>query len=263
MNESSQLPASNRQRPPLIEISGVSKEFRGGTRALNNVNLSVAQGEVVVVLGPSGSGKSTLIRCINGLESTTSGEITIGGRPVTGRPDRHWRDVRLKVGMVFQNYALFPHLNVLRNITLAPLRAGILSREEAEEEARRLLHMVGLSAKVHAPVSSLSGGQQQRVAICRALAMRPQAILFDEPTSALDPEMVGEVLSVMRRLAQDGITMICVTHEMGFARSAADRVVFMDKGEIVEIDSPDSFFAAPKSERGRRFLDLIVRHDDK
>ena len=246
----------------LIEVSDLCKEFRGGIRALNNVNLSLAKGEVVVVLGPSGSGKSTLIRCINGLEETTSGTIRVSGRQVNGGSERSWRQVRLDVGMVFQNYALFPHLNVLRNITLAPMRAGLMNRAEAEAEARRLLKMVGLSDKETAPVSALSGGQQQRVAICRALAMKPKVILFDEPTSALDPEMVGEVLAVMRRLAEEGTTMICVTHEMGFAKSAADRVVFMDQGEIVEIAGPEEFFRAPKAERSRRFLELIIRHND-
>ena len=244
---------------PLIEVSSLSKEFRGGIRALSNVDLSVAKGEVVVVLGPSGSGKSTLIRCINGLEETTSGTIRIAGEKVNGHSERSWRKVRLEVGMVFQNYALFPNLNVLRNITLAPVRAGVMKRPEAETEARRLLKLVGLADKERSPVAALSGGQQQRIAICRALAMRPKAILFDEPTSALDPEMVGEVLAVMRRLAEDGMTMICVTHEMGFAKSAADRIVFMDKGEIVEVAKPDDFFSAPKAERSRRFLELIAR----
>ncbi|MCP1201015.1 amino acid ABC transporter ATP-binding protein [Notoacmeibacter sp. MSK16QG-6] len=247
---------------PLIEISNVSKEFRGGIRALNNVDLTVAKGEVVVVLGPSGSGKSTLIRCVNGLEEASSGSIRIAGEPVNGHSERSWRKVRLEVGMVFQNYALFPHLNVLRNITLAPIRAGVMRRTDAEAEARRLLKMVGLSEKETAPVSSLSGGQQQRIAICRALAMKPKAILFDEPTSALDPEMVGEVLAVMRKLAEEGITMICVTHEMGFAKSAADRIVFMDKGEVVEIAKPEEFFKSPKAERSRQFLELISRHND-
>lgn len=244
---------------PLIEISSLCKEFGGGIRALTNVDLTVSKGEVVVVLGPSGSGKSTLIRCINGLEDTTSGSIRVGGNQVSGGSQSSWRKVRIKVGMVFQNYALFPHLNVLSNITMAPLRAGVMRRDEAKTEARRLLKLVGLEDKETAPVASLSGGQQQRIAICRALAMKPSVILFDEPTSALDPEMVGEVLSVMRHLADQGITMICVTHEMGFAKSAADRIVFMDQGEIVEIGKPDDFFSAPKAERSRRFLELITR----
>lgn len=246
---------------PLIEISALSKEFRGGIQALRDVNLTVNPGEVVVVLGPSGSGKSTLIRCINGLEATTGGTIRVDGQQVSNISERRWRKVRLNVGMVFQNYALFPHLNVLKNITLAPRRAGIMRRTEAEDEARRLLNLVDLADKETAPVASLSGGQQQRVAICRALAMQPKVLLFDEPTSALDPEMVGEVLAVMKRLAEEGITMICVTHEMGFARSAADRVIFMDQGEIVEMAPPDVFFTAPKAERSRRFLELIARHD--
>jgi ABC-type polar amino acid transport system ATPase subunit len=244
---------------PVIEVAGLCKEFRGGVRALTNIDLSVAKGEVVVILGPSGSGKSTLIRCINGLEETTSGTIRISGQQVTGNSQRNWRGVRLDVGMVFQNYALFPHLNVLRNISLAPVRAGRMSRQEAETEARRLLAMVGLSDKENSYAASLSGGQQQRIAICRALAMKPKVILFDEPTSALDPEMVGEVLGVMRRLADDGTTMICVTHEMGFARSAAHRIVFMDRGEIVEAGPPSEFFVAPRTDRGRRFLS-IIRH---
>jgi ABC-type polar amino acid transport system ATPase subunit len=242
---------------PLIEVTSLCKTFKGGVRALNNVSLSVAIGEVVVVLGPSGSGKSTLIRCINGLEETTTGTISVAGAQVNGGSSRSWRKLRLEVGMVFQNYALYPHLKVLRNITLAPTRAGIMSGVEADTEARRLLEMVGLADKENAPVASLSGGQQQRIAICRALAMKPKVILFDEPTSALDPEMVGEVLAVMRRLADEGITMICVTHEMGFAKSAADRIVFMDKGEIIEISEPGEFFRAPKAERSRKFLELI------
>lgn len=211
------------------------------------------------MLGPSGSGKSTLIRCINGLEDSTSGTIQVAGQKVNGSSQRNWRKVRIEVGMVFQNYELFPHLNVLRNITISPQRAGLMVRKEAEQEARRLLEIVGLLDKENSPVNSLSGGQQQRVAICRALAMKPKVILFDEPTSALDPEMVGEVLAVMRRLAGEGITMICVTHEMGFAKSAADRIVFMDAGEIVEIAKPDEFFCAPKTDRSRRFLELLNR----
>ncbi|KJF65339.1 amino acid ABC transporter ATP-binding protein [Rhizobium nepotum] len=245
----------------LIAVAGLCKEFRGGIKALTNIDLAIGKGEVVVLLGPSGSGKSTLIRCINGLETTTSGTISVGGVQVSGGSERSWRQVRLEVGMVFQNYALFPHLNVLSNITLAPVRSGLMRRAEAEVEARRLLDLVGLADKEKAPVASLSGGQQQRIAICRALAMKPKVILFDEPTSALDPEMVGEVLSVMRRLAEQGVTMICVTHEMGFARSAADRIVFMDRGEIVETGTPQEFFSAPRTERSRRFLELIARHD--
>ena len=245
---------------PLIELTSVSKEFRNGVRALSNIDLSVSKGEVVVILGPSGSGKSTLIRCVNGLEVATSGTIRITGHQAKISSRRSWRKVRLDVGMVFQNYALFPHLDVAKNIMLAPVRAGIMSRNEAKIEMHRLLEMVGLADKEKSPVSALSGGQQQRVAICRTLAMKPKAILFDEPTSALDPEMVGEVLAVMKRLANDGITMICVTHEMGFAKSAADRIVFMDKGEIVESAPPAEFFGAPKAERSRQFLDLIARH---
>ncbi len=246
---------------PLINVSALCKEFRGGVKALRNVNLTISRGEVVVVLGPSGSGKSTLIRCINGLEATTSGTISVGGVQVSQGSERSWRKVRLEVGMVFQNYSLFPHLNVLGNITLAPVRSGLMRRAEAEQEARRLLDLVGLSSKEKAPVASLSGGQQQRIAICRALAMKPKVVLFDEPTSALDPEMVGEVLSVMRRLAEQGVTMICVTHEMGFAKSAADRVIFMDRGEIIETGTPAEFFNSPRTERGRKFLELIARHD--
>lgn len=245
----------------VIEVLGLNKEFRGGIKALNNVNLSVSKGEVVVVLGPSGSGKSTLIRCINGLENTTAGTIQVDGRQVNGSSERAWRKVRLSVGMVFQNYALFPHFNVLKNITLAPLRAGVMNRDEAESEAYRLLDLVGLTDKAKAPVASLSGGQQQRIAICRALAMKPKIILFDEPTSALDPEMVGEVLAVMRRLADEGVTMICVTHEMGFAKSAADTIVFMDQGEIIEVAPPQKFFTSPESERSRKFLKLITKHN--
>ncbi|WP_172327264.1 amino acid ABC transporter ATP-binding protein [Mangrovicoccus sp. HB161399] len=247
-------------QPPLIETAALCKEFRGGIRALRKVDLKVAKGEVVVILGPSGSGKSTLIRCVNGLETITSGAVVVEGRRVDGHGPRRWRQTRLEIGMVFQNYALFPHLDVMGNITLAPCRAKLMGRAEAEEEAMRLLGIVGLTDKARAPVASLSGGQQQRVAICRALAMKPKGMLFDEPTSALDPEMVGEVLATMRRLAEEGMTMICVTHEMGFAREVADRVVFMDRGEIVEEGTPAQFFSAPRTERARQFLDLIMRH---
>lgn len=235
------------------------KEFRAGVQVLKGIDLAVEAGEVVVILGPSGSGKSTLIRCINGLETITSGSIRIEGRAVESATEAEWRKVRLQVGMVFQNYALFPNLSVLRNISLAPIRAGLMTRPAAEAEARRLLATVGLADKETAYGAALSGGQQQRVAICRALAMKPKAILFDEPTSALDPEMVGEVLGVMRRLAESGTTMICVTHEMGFARNAANRVVFMDQGEVVEVAPPEQFFACPSTERSQRFLNMIQK----
>ena len=246
---------------PVIEVSALTKRFANGVAALDGVDLSIHRGEVVAVLGPSGSGKSTLIRCMNGLETITSGSVVVEGERVDGFRERRWRKVRRELGMVFQNYALFPHLDVRTNVTLAAIRAGVLKRSEAEARARELLAIVGLEDKLHARVVELSGGQQQRVAICRALAMKPDAMLFDEPTSALDPEMVGEVLTTMRRLAAEGMTMVVVTHEVGFAREVADRVVLMEAGRIVEIAPPSTFFTSPSSPRTKRFLDLILRHD--
>jgi polar amino acid transport system ATP-binding protein len=242
---------------PRIRIVEVSKRFRGGVEALRNTSLTVDRGEVVLVIGPSGSGKSTLLRCINRLETLTSGEIWIDDDCVS---DRHAdiRRIREEVGMVFQSFNLFPHLTALGNITIAPRIVKKLPKEEAEQQGRALLERVGLSEKERAYPDQLSGGQQQRVAIARALAMNPKVMLFDEPTSALDPEMIKEVLDVMLQLAQEGMTMLVVSHEMGFARAAADKVVFMDNGEVIESGPPDQLFTRPREERTRRFLDHIL-----
>lgn len=243
---------------PLIRFDAVAKDF-GPFRALNGIDLAVARGERVVVCGPSGSGKSTLIRCINGLEQIDAGRITVDG--VTLEPGgRGARQVRGKVGMVFQQFNLFPHLTVLQNLTLGPMRARGLSRAEAEEAAHRYLARVRIPEQADKYPRQLSGGQQQRVAIARSLCMDPRIMLFDEPTSALDPEMINEVLDVMTELAQTGMTMIVVTHEMGFARRVADRVVFMDAGEIVEQAPPERFFTAPESQRCRDFLQKLLHH---
>ncbi len=242
--------------PPVIAVSGLSKQF-GGIPVLKGIDIGVSAGEVVVVIGPSGSGKSTLIRCINGLVKPDAGEISIEGRPIDIHHEAGWQQLRVDVGMVFQDYALFPHLSVLRNMTLAPVRRGRADGPAAEAEARRLLARVGLADKAEAYPSELSGGQQQRVAIVRALAMRPKAILFDEPTSALDPETIVDVLDVMKGLARDGVTMIVVTHEMGFAREVADRVIFMAEGRIVEQGPPAAIFGSPREERTQRFLQSV------
>jgi ABC-type polar amino acid transport system, ATPase component len=239
---------------PVISARGLVKSYKG-MRALDNVDADVLPGEVLVVIGPSGSGKSTFIRCLNGLELVDQGVVRIHEREVRTR--KEWQLMRRRIGMVFQDYSLFPHMTVLRNICLAPVRAGISSRDEAESHARRMLDRVGLAHKADAYPVELSGGQQQRVAIVRALAMKPEAILFDEPTSALDPETIGEVLAVMRELASDGMTMVVVTHEMGFAKEVADRVIFMDRGRIVESGPPEKLFAAPTETRTRDFLDMI------
>jgi polar amino acid transport system ATP-binding protein len=240
----------------FIEIKKAVKTF-GKLQALNGVDLSVQKGEVVLIIGPSGSGKSTLLRSINRLERLDSGSITIDGESVTdeGSDIRH---IRQEVGMVFQSFNLFPHLKVVDNITLSPTTVLKKSKEEALENARRLLAKVGLSEKEHAWPDELSGGQQQRVAIARALAMNPKVMLFDEPTSALDPEMIKEVLDVMTDLAREGMTMLIVSHEMGFARAAADRIIFMDSGQIVEEAPPETFFTSPKEDRTRRFLEHIL-----
>jgi polar amino acid transport system ATP-binding protein len=239
-----------------INIRNAVRHF-GSVHALNGVSLDVHQGEVVLVIGPSGSGKSTLLRAVNRLETLTSGEIRIDDDSVTG-PGADIRLIREEVGMVFQSFNLFPHLTALENITLAPVKVRKVARDRAEREARELLKRVGLSDKEQAYPGKLSGGQMQRVAIARALAMKPKVMLFDEPTSALDPEMVKEVLDVMTDLAREGMTMMVVSHEMGFARAAADRVVFMDEGEVVEIASPDELFDSPKEERTRTFLNHIL-----
>ena len=241
---------------PLIRVRSLVKTFQG-VRALDGVDFEVAQGEVVVVIGQSGSGKSTLIRCLNGLVEPDAGEIRLGGEAVDTHSQADWRRLRQRVGMVFQDYSLFPHLTVTRNITLAPVRTGRATQAEADALARQLLVRVRLPEKADAYPAELSGGQQQRVAIARALAMRPEAMLFDEPTSALDPELVGEVLEAIRGLARDGLTMIVVTHEMQFAREVGTRVVFMDGGRIVEDRPSADFFTAPRHERAREFLRRI------
>lgn len=239
---------------PVISARGVVKNY-GSMRALDDVSTEVARGEVVVIIGPSGSGKSTFIRCLNGLEEINDGRVEIGGRHIATRRD--WQVARRRIGMVFQDYSLFPHLSVMRNICLAPIRAKIGTRAEIEKHAMELLERVGLAHKADGFPVELSGGQQQRVAIVRALAMKPDAILFDEPTSALDPETIGEVLAVMKELARDGMTMVVVTHEMGFAREVADRVIFMDRGRVVETGSPEQIFSEPREDRTKAFLDMI------
>ncbi|MDR7866389.1 MAG: amino acid ABC transporter ATP-binding protein [Sporomusaceae bacterium] len=242
----------------MIELKRVSKNF-GPLAVLKNVSLTVAAGEVVVVIGPSGSGKSTLLRTINGLETIREGEITVDGISVHSGP-QNLHKARQLTGMVFQQFNLFNHKNVLDNITMGPIHVQGKTRSEAEDIALKLLSRVGLPEKARTYPSRLSGGQQQRVAIARALAMRPKVMLFDEPTSALDPEMIAEVLDVMKGLVKDGMTMIVVTHEMGFAREVADRVIFMDEGAIVEQSPPAEFFAAPKNERTKLFLSKVLNH---
>ncbi|MBD8612568.1 amino acid ABC transporter ATP-binding protein [Pseudomonas putida] len=241
----------------VIEIERLDK-FYGPFQALSDINLTVAQGEVVVILGPSGSGKSTLIRCINLLEPYQGGDIRVSGQRVeTGAK---LAGIRCEVGMVFQNFNLYPHLTVLANVALAPVRVRGMNRRDAQERARLLLEKVGMAAHADKYPSQLSGGQQQRVAIARTMAMEPRVILFDEPTSALDPEMVGEVLDVMQNLARSGVTMIVVTHEMGFARKVADRVIFMETGRIIEQNAPQAFFTAPQEPRTQAFLQAILHH---
>ena len=243
---------------PMIEMSGVSKSF-GDFRALDSVDLRVGAAEKVVICGPSGSGKSTLIRCISQLERHEAGRIVVDGVELTD--DRASRArAPSEVGMVFQQFNLFPHLTVMQNLTLAPIEARGMAPDEARELALQYLARVHIPEQADKYPGQLSGGQQQRVAIARSLCMRPRIMLFDEPTSALDPEMIGEVLDVMADLARDGMTMICVTHEMGFARKVADSVIFMDRGKIVERAAPTEFFSAPKSERCREFLGRILNH---
>src|SRR6266436_7157650 len=241
-----------------IEFKGVNKWF-GEHHVLVDVDLKITPGEVVVVCGPSGSGKSTLIRCVNRLEPIQKGEILVYGAPITG-PGVNLSKLRAEVGMVFQSFNLFPHMTVLENIMLAPMKVKGLGRGEAEKIARDLLARVRIPDKADRHPANLSGGQQQRVAIARALAMQPRIMLFDEPTSALDPEMINEVLDVMTDLAREGMTMMVVTHEMGFARRVASRVVFMDYGKIVEVQKPEAFFAAPQSDRAKDFLSKILTH---
>lgn len=241
---------------PFISIRGARKTY-GKVEALRGVDLDISKGEVVLIIGPSGSGKSTLLRSVNRLERLDSGTIYIDGDCVTDEK-ADIRQIREEVGMVFQSFNLFPHLSVMENIVLAPTTVKKVSAVEAEETALRLLKKVGLTDKAHAYPDQLSGGQQQRVAIARALAMNPKVMLFDEPTSALDPEMIKEVLDVMTALAREGMTMLVVSHEMGFARAAANRVIFMDQGQIIESAPPDEFFTNPKEDRTKRFLEHIL-----
>ena len=241
----------------LIRVEDVHKVFGGALHALNGVTTEIRKGEVVVIVGPSGSGKSTFLRSLNLLEVPTSGHIYFEGVDITDKKvdiDQH----RQKMGMVFQHFNLFPHKTILENITLAPIKVLKKSREEAEKQAMELLQLVGLEEKAHSYPSQLSGGQKQRIAIVRSLAMEPDVMLFDEPTSALDPEMVGEVLDLMKQLARDGMTMVVVTHEMGFAREVGTRVIFMDAGQIREEAEPEEFFTNPKEPRLREFLSKVL-----
>ncbi|GAA0204911.1 amino acid ABC transporter ATP-binding protein [Selenomonas dianae] len=239
----------------MIEIKGLRKSF-GSDEVLKGIDLSIAEKEVVVIIGPSGSGKSTLLRCMNHLEEPTAGEVVVDG--ITLSSEANINKVREEVGMVFQRFNLFPHMTVLENIMLAPMKVKHIARAAAEKTARELLGRVGLAEKAEAYPDNLSGGQQQRVAIARALAMRPKVMLFDEPTSALDPEMVGEVLDVMRALAAEGMTMVIVTHEMGFAREVGDRLLFVDEGRIIESGPPREVFEHPQEERTRSFLSKVL-----
>ncbi|TCP87773.1 polar amino acid transport system ATP-binding protein/general L-amino acid transport system ATP-binding protein [Rhizobium sp. PP-CC-2G-626] len=244
--------------PAIISIRGLTKAY-GTFTVLHGIDLDIAEGEVVCVIGPSGSGKSTLIRCINHLEAfSADSTITVDGIRVA--PGKALAKVRAEVGMVFQSFNLFPHMTVLKNVMLAPMRVRGTVKAEAERKARDLLARVGIGEQAEKFPAQLSGGQQQRVAIARALAMEPRVLLFDEPTSSLDPEMVGEVLDVMRKLAGTGVTMIIVTHEMGFARQVADRVIFMDSGRLVEAGTPEQIFDSPRQERTRSFLRAVLNH---
>jgi polar amino acid transport system ATP-binding protein len=240
----------------VIRINRLCKDF-GTNRVLKGITNEIKKGEVVVVIGPSGSGKSTFLRCMNLLEMPTAGEITFGGQSITD-PKIDINKIRTKIGMVFQQFNLFPHKTVAENIMISPLLVKKVPKEEAYNKAIALLNRVGLIAKENAYPSSLSGGQQQRIAIARALAMEPEVMLFDEPTSALDPEMVGEVLTVMKQLANDGMTMVIVSHEMGFAREVGDRILFMDEGQILEEGPPDQLFTYPKNARTREFLSKVL-----
>ena len=249
----------------IVEMKSLNK-FYGSHHVLKDIDLSVDRGEVVVVIGASGSGKSTLIRCVNGLEMYQNGSLLVDNYQMPVEEDRklggesELANIRKGVGMVFQQFNLFPHKTVVENITIAPMRVRKKTRAEAEATALNLLDRVGLKAHADKYPGQLSGGQQQRVAIARSLAMEPHLMLFDEPTSALDPEMIGEVLDVMRELAADGMTMMIVTHEMGFAREVADRIVYIDQGQILEIGRPDSFFDNPQNERARTFLTRVLKH---
>lgn len=242
----------------MIEFRNVNKHY-GQFQVLKHIDLSIQQGEVVVVVGPSGSGKSTLLRCINRLETITDGELYVGEAKLHEKKT-DVNKLRRDIGMVFQHFNLYPHMSVLDNITLAPMKVLKVSKEEAQKTATRYLEKVGIPEKAQAYPSELSGGQQQRVAIARGLAMKPKIMLFDEPTSALDPEMIGEVLDVIKGLAHEGMTMVVVTHEMGFAREVADRIVFMDQGQIVEESEPEQFFSSPREERAQLFLKRLLQH---
>lgn len=240
----------------MIKVEKLEKSF-GKLKVLNGIDEHISQGEVVVVIGPSGSGKSTFLRCLNLLEEATGGEIYLDGERINA-PKVNINRVRQKMGMVFQHFNLFPHLTILDNITLAPIKLKKMTKEEAQKEGMRLLKKVGLEDKAKAYPAQLSGGQKQRVAIARALAMNPEVMLFDEPTSALDPEMVGEVLNVMKELAESGMTMVIVTHEMGFAREVASRVLFFDQGVVMESGTPQEIFSNPKNERTKEFLSKVL-----
>ncbi|WP_284140861.1 amino acid ABC transporter ATP-binding protein [Virgibacillus sp. LDC-1] len=239
----------------MINVNNLTKKF-GKTTVLNNISTSINRGEVVAIIGPSGSGKSTFLRCLNQLEQPSSGEIWINGKEIAQEKNKEL--IRKNIGMVFQHFHLFPHMTVLKNITYAPQTVKKISESEAKENALELLKKVGLSEKAETFPNRLSGGQKQRVAIARALAMEPEIMLFDEPTSALDPEMVKEVLDVMKDLANTGMTMVIVTHEMGFAREVADRILFLDEGQLMEDEKPDSFFTHPNTERAQAFLEKIL-----
>ena len=252
------MTTENQSKEVIISVRGLTKHFNGGElKALRGVDTDVHRGEVLVVIGPSGSGKSTFLRCLNLLEMPTEGVITFEGVDITD-PDVNINIHRQKMGMVFQHFNLFPHMTVLKNMTIAPIQLLKKSKEEAEQKAMSLLERVNLKDRADAYPSQLSGGQKQRIAIVRALCMEPQVMLFDEPTSALDPEMVGEVLDVMKELARSGMTMVCVTHEMGFAREVGDRVLFFDEGKIVEEGTPAEIFSAPKEQRTKDFFSKIL-----
>ena len=240
----------------MIDVKNLTKSF-GDLEVLKGVSQHIEKGERVVLIGPSGSGKSTFLRCLNLLETPTGGEIVFEGQSITDEKC-DINKIRQKMGMVFQHFNLFPNMTILKNITLAPVRTGLMSKEQAEKQAMELLRRVGLEDKANSYPAQLSGGQKQRIAIVRALCMKPEVMLFDEPTSALDPEMVGEVLDVMKELARSGMTMVCVTHEMGFAREVADRVLFMDEGKIIEEGTPQEIFSAPKEQRTRDFLNKVL-----
>lgn len=241
----------------MISVENLNKDFEH-LKVLKDINEEIQKGEKVVIIGPSGSGKSTFLRCLNLMETPTSGEIFFEGKNITSAKPKEVDKIRQKMGMVFQHFNLFPHLTILDNITLAPVKLKLMSKAEAEKKAIELLERVGLADKAKSYPAQLSGGQKQRIAIVRSLAMNPDVLLFDEPTSALDPEMVGEVLDLMRQLADEGMTMVVVTHEMGFAREVASRVLFMDEGRIVEQNTPQEFFANPKNPRLKEFLSKVL-----